>query len=63
MIFDKPAAEYAEKAMDAAGVKQAYFVVNDYWTNSSKIIEAAKKNSDGWFNIAGGRDTVFYYRR
>ena len=63
MIFDKQAAEYAEKAMDAAGVKQAYFVVNDYWTNSSKIIEAAKKNSDGWFNIAGGRDTVFYYRR
>ncbi|MBI5076826.1 hypothetical protein HZB94_00375 [Candidatus Falkowbacteria bacterium] len=63
MIFEKPAREHVKAAMDMAGVKNAYFVVNDYWTNSRKIIAAAKQNADEWFSIAGGRNIVFYYKQ
>ena len=63
MVFDQPKRDYMLKAMDTAGVDQAYFVINDYWTNSTKIVEKAKISADKWYVVNGGKNFIFYYQR
>ena len=51
------------KALDSYGADQGYFVVNDYWTDSDKLIEAAKKEADSSFTVGKGHITIFEYDR
>jgi hypothetical protein len=50
-----------ETAMKLTGVDEAYFVLDDYWTNSKKISTLAEAEADAYFAIDGGKDMVFYY--
>jgi hypothetical protein len=61
MVFNKPEREFAIEAMNLAGVDQCWLVVNDYWTNSKKIIENAKLTADDWQSIDGGANYIFRY--
>jgi len=51
MIYDEPSSEYMKQAMDLAGVKLGYFVVNSYWTRSEHIISRTRETSQKWFGI------------
>lgn len=61
MVYKKPSHKTAEKAMNLAGVKEAYFVLNKYWWAFPKILEEAKLEADSWQEIAGGNIFVFKY--
>ena len=54
--------EAARRAMDLAGVDTAYFVVTDYWWRAQKLVSAAKRQADYWWNV-DGHDYVFKYTR
>jgi len=62
MIYTEPSAEYMREAMELAGVKRGYFVVNSYWTGADHIIGRAKQTSESWFGI-NNADFVFRYSR
>lgn len=51
MIYKNPSRKTMEEAMKLVGVKQSYFVLNGYWTNSDRILEKAQKEADSWFVI------------
>ncbi|PIP18050.1 MAG: hypothetical protein COX43_00840, partial [Parcubacteria group bacterium CG23_combo_of_CG06-09_8_20_14_all_35_9] len=48
-----------QEVMDLVPVKTVYFVINEYWHNSSKIIQEAKKTTNIWTSIDDGRVFVF----
>jgi hypothetical protein len=52
----------AIKAMDATGVETVYFVVTNYWWHAQKVISAAKRQADAWWNV-DDKDFVFKYTR
>jgi hypothetical protein len=56
MVYKNPSKKTMEEAMKLAGVKQSYFVLNGYWTNSDRILEKAQKEADSWFVISS-KDT------
>jgi hypothetical protein len=58
---ERPSREIMQEAMSLADVNAAYYVVNDYWWQSERLIETAKTNSDGWVAIDNGRVHVFRY--
>lgn len=60
MVYDEPSGEYAKQAMELAGVKRAYLVVNTYWTGSDHIIARAKSTSRKWFAV-NEADYIFEY--
>ncbi len=62
MIYDEPSSEYMKQAMELAGVKLGYFVVNSYWTRADHIIGRAKDTSEKWFGIDNA-DYVFRYTK
>lgn len=61
MAYDGPTRETMTAAMRDIGVAQAYFVINDYWTDSAKIVQAAKKTADDWQEVDGGKVFIFRY--
>lgn len=63
MVYEEPSRKNVEAAMNMVGVKEAYFVLNDYWTDSQKIAVAAKREADGWEVIDGGKIYIFKYRQ
>ena len=63
MVYKKPSRETIIKAMDLAGVDEAYFVLNKYWYASPKILEEAKLEADSWQSIGNGEVFVFKYQR
>ncbi len=62
MVYASPSRMTMESAMRSVGVAESYFIINDYWTDSERIIAEAKKTADGWWPIDGGRLHVFEYR-
>ncbi|MBU1132433.1 hypothetical protein KKC32_04280 [Patescibacteria group bacterium] len=63
MVFEKPLREYADAAMNAAGVGNAYLIVNDYWTASKLIVSRAKETADDWNEIDNGKIHIFHYQK
>ena len=61
MVDDSPKREYIEEAMENVGVRQGYFVINDYWWRFKEISEEAKKSADFYKSIDNGHLTVFKY--
>lgn len=60
---DHPNLETAGQAMDLAGVDRLYFLVNDYWWQSDRIVEVAKTNADEWWSVGNGAVHIFKYVR
>lgn len=63
MVYEKAEKETMVQAMDAAGVDQAFLVVNRYWWASDKIIAEAKLSADSWQRIGQGDLHFFKYER
>lgn len=63
MVYEKPTHETMISAMDLAGVNQAYFVLNEYWWASSKILEEAKLTADNWQEIGNKKVWIFNYTK
>jgi len=61
MVYNSPDQETAYKAMDLAGTKELYLVINKYWYESDKIIKAAKVTADSWLEIADHEIYIFKY--
>ena len=61
MVYASPSRATMDSAMRDIGVGQAYFVINDYWNDSAKIVEAAKKTADDWQEVDGGKVFIFRY--
>ena len=61
MVYDAPTRATMDAAMREIGVRQAYFVVNDYWTDAPRVIDAAKKTADDWQEVGGGKVFIFRY--
>lgn len=57
-----PTRATAVEAMDANGVNELFFVVNDFWKNSSRIAEAATREADDVIEVDESV-TIFVYRR
>jgi hypothetical protein len=62
MVYKKPSRETMELAMDLAGVKDGYFVLNKYWWASPKIVDEAKLSADFWKSFNNGEVYVFGYK-
>ena len=63
MADNEPTREVMEEAMDFAGVDLGFFVLNDYWWQSTRIREHAKQQADDWFTIGDGAISVFRFER
>ena len=61
MVYETPSRATMEAAMREIGVAQAYFVIDDYWTDAPRIVEAAKKTADDWQEVDGGKVFIFRY--
>lgn len=62
MIYQGTKRETMEEAMRSVKVNLSYFVINAYWQDADKIAAEAKKTADAWFEVGGGKLTVFEYR-
>lgn len=63
MVYKKPTRTTMNQAMDLAGVKTGYFVLNKYWWAFNKILDEAKLEADSWINVDDGEIYVFKYKR
>lgn len=61
MVYEEPSRKTMNAAMRFMSVPRAYFVVNDYWTNSETIITHAKESADTWVSIDDGKVYIFEY--
>lgn len=61
MAYDGAPRSEMEAAMRELGAPTAYFVIDKYWTDAPKVIEAAKKTADDWQEIDDGQVYVFRY--
>jgi len=63
MVYKKPSKSNMTAAMDLAGVKEGYFVLNKYWWAFPKVLDEAKLAADQWWSIGQGDVYVFRYSR
>lgn len=61
MVYEGAARETMNAAMRQVNVPTAFFVINDYWTDASRVIAEAKKTADDWVEIDGGKIFIFRY--
>lgn len=61
MVYEKPVRPTMLKAMRLTGVREAYFVINDYWYQSDQIIQQAKQTADEWYSIDDDKIHVFFF--
>lgn len=63
MVYKTPSRETMFRAMNLAGVKEGYFVLNKYWWGFKKILDQAKLSADSFKEIDQGEVFVFKYDR
>ena len=51
------------EAIEYAGVAQGYFAISNYWWDAEKIKNSAKLWADDWFDVDGGKITVFKIKK
>lgn len=61
MVYEGASRETMQAAMRQVRVPTAFFVINDYWTDSARVIAQAKKTADDWQEIDGGKVFIFRY--
>lgn len=62
MVNENPSIKTMHEAMDLTGVKEAYFIVNKYWTFSNRLIASAKLQADNFWTIDNGDIYIFKYK-
>lgn len=62
-MTNQPTAATMSAAMDLAGVRLAYFVLDDYWFEADKIAPEAELIAEHVERIAGGQVRVFRFRK
>ncbi|MFA5128365.1 MAG: hypothetical protein WC445_00155 [Patescibacteria group bacterium] len=62
MVYEAPTRATAKEAANLTGVKLVYFVLNKYWTDSDKIMEAARPTADETLEIGNGKIWMFKYQ-
>ena len=63
MVYKNPNRQTMLEAMNLVGVDEAYLVINKYWNESKKIIQAAKITANSWETIGGKEIFIFKYKR
>lgn len=63
MAYKKPSRESMGAALDLAGVNEGYLIINKYWYQSDRIINAAKLSADSWQTLDNGNIYIFKYQR
>lgn len=63
MVYSTPSRQTMEAAMDLAGVKISYFVLNKYWWAFPKILAEAKLTADSWHKFDQDEIYVFKYKK
>jgi hypothetical protein len=61
LVYKKADKETVVKAMDLAGVSEAYFILPEYWWGAPRIISQAIQSADSYIKIDGGKEWVFKY--
>ncbi len=62
MVYQIPSRATVTEAANLTDVKLVYFVLNKYWTDSDKIMEAAQPTADETLEIGSGRIWIFKYQ-
>ncbi len=62
MVYKTPSRATVKEAAKLTGVKLVYFVLNKYWTDSDKILEAAESTADKTIEIGPGKIWIFKYQ-
>jgi len=62
MVYQTPSRTTVAEAANLTGVKTVYFVLNKYWTDSDKILEATKLTADKTLEIGSGKIWIFKYQ-
>ncbi len=63
MVNDGPSLTTVNEAMDLTGAHVVFFAVSNYWWQSEQLIENAKRLTDEWFAVDGGKVTIFIFRK
>ncbi len=63
MVYEEPKRETVEQAMNLTGVREAYFVLNRYWSDYEKIAEVAKQSAESWESVDDGAILIFRYTK
>jgi hypothetical protein len=63
MVYDYPSKNWAQKAMQEAGVERLYFVLNKYWWAFDKIKAEAKAEADSFYTLDQGNIYIFEYNK
>lgn len=61
MVYKKPDRDTILRAMDLAGVREGYFVLNKYWWAFPKLLDEAKLEADAYWDIGKGDVYIFRY--
>lgn len=62
MVYEAPTRATISEAANLTGVHLVYFVLNQYWTDADKIIEAAQPTADETLEIDNGKIWIFKYQ-
>jgi hypothetical protein len=62
MVYGAPSRATVTEAANLTGVNLVYFVLNNYWTDADKIVEAAKPTANNIIEIDGGKIWIFKYQ-
>lgn len=55
------AREACQDAPDCEAPETVFYVVNDYWWQSTRLIEIGKQTSDDWYSLGDGAVHIFRY--
>ncbi len=61
MVYQGVNLNYVKQAENISGVKLVYLVINNYWLDSKKIVQQAKRAADSFKNI-GNRVWIFKFK-
>jgi len=62
MVYQVPSRATIAEAANLTDVKLVYFVLNKYWTDANKILEAARPTADETLEIGSGKIWIFKYQ-
>jgi len=60
-MIEDPKKNIMKEARELTGAKTSYFVVNDYWWNSEKIILKSQEIANAWTKIDNGKVWIFKF--
>jgi hypothetical protein len=62
LVYGQPDRATLLSALNLAGVNRAYLIINKYWYQSDRLINAAKLTAEKWWSV-NDQDYIFQYSR